>query len=624
MTTPYDRTIGLVHWVGKVMGENTIDEVVTTLTDFGPNVKAYYIKTSDGQHWQGKFDDIDNKRDMAILGTDDIARWVNKLSAAGIDCHAWTVLHGEHPEAEADLVAAACNVPGLKSMLLDIEDGEGYFDGGRATVRTIITRIRDNIPADFHLALNLDARGGHPAGIHIWEWLPHVQSLHPMVYHQVFSAGLQPETAVSNAFDSLRQYNKPVVPMLQAYNKIPPAEMTRAAAAAFQQGAPGVTFYRAGTVGPDEFEAIRAIDIPGELVTPEAGFTCQDLINAFAEAARVAGQADDFWSWVQRANLEWLGHNRSARYTGVPIVDLPGLTDHEKNLVSLALTGEPLPGQPVVADLDASGDDNGGDVAIEDEVIGRFSNQKIINAFARAAVGMGQGDTYWEWVEAAELTWLADRRREVYPGPAIPTLPGLTNEQKRLIMLELRKMTPIGGYKRLEVPWVSQLDNTLPNDCGHACVLMLLHYANLVPDVTLNDVYAYAGAHGLHSASGTTSAGDLKALCGHYGLQVTIESDFQETDYFIEQINADKPVIVLVDYASLRLPSHLASGSNQGPHWLVVVGYDSENYYVHDPLWLESQTGGRYAEGGRWHPVPRHRMDTAIDVVRTRTCIYPA
>jgi uncharacterized protein YvpB len=638
--TPYDRTIGLIHWVGKVMAESTISEVVATLTQLGPNVNAYYIKTSDGRDWQGKFDDIANKRDLAILGTDDVTRWVAGLNAADIDCHAWSVLHGKHPEAEADLVAAACNVPGLKSMLLDIEDGEGYFDGGRTTVRTIIKRIRDNIPEDFHLALNLDARGGHPAAIHIWEWLPHVQSLHPMVYHQVFSSGLQPETAVSNAFASLRQYDKPVVPMLQAYNDVPPAEMTRAAAAAFQQGAPGVTFFRAGAIGPDEFEAIRAINIPDELISPEEHFTCQDLINAFAEAARAAGQADDFWSWVQRANLEWLAHNRSSRYTGPPIADLPGLTAQEKSLVWFALTGQPLPGHDGTDeaegpdgpddshdDVDGSGDshdDDDSDLIMEDEVIGKFTNQKIINAFARAAVAVGEGDTFWEWVEAAELTWLAGRRREVYPGPAIPTLPGLTDEQKRLILLELRKMTPIGGYKRLEVPWVSQLGNTLPNDCGHACVLMLLHYANLALGVTLNQVYEYAAANDLQGASGTTSAGDLKALCTHYGLQITIETGFPQTDYFIEQINDDKPVIVLVDYASLHLPSHLASGPNQGAHWLVVVGYDNENYYVHDPLWLASQTGGHYAEGGRWHPVPKPRIDTAIDEMRSRICLYPS
>ncbi len=523
MTTPYDRTVGIVHWAGKAVSERTIDEIVATLVHETPNINAVYVKTSDGAEWQGVYDDPENKHDLAILGPDDIVRWVRKLRAAGIDFHAWAVLKGEDVLMEARRVAAVCNVAGVRSMLLDVEVGSNYFTGGAHAARALIQQIRAQIPADFHIGLNLDARDRHPQDIHIQEWLPHVQSLHPMVYHREF--GLPPEEAVARAFEALRPYNHPVVPMLQAYHDVPGREMVRAAEAAFARGAPGVSFFRFGTVGRVEFAYLRTITPPG-------------------------------------ANGDGL--------------DAPG------------------------------------------EVVGQYTHQQVVNAFARAAAALGQGDAYWEWIEAAGLSYVKETRQEVYTGPMIRALPNLTDAQKRQIVYELRRMAPITAHKRLDVPWVSQLDNPFPNDCGHACVLMLLKYAGLGDGLTVGDLFN-AGV----APRGYTTGWQLARLAAHFGLRCTVESPFAAANYFTEQINANRPVIALVDYASLNLPPHLASGPDQGAHWFVAVGYDREHYYVHDPLWLPSQIGGAYREGGRWHPISKATMENAIRAVRSRTCVYP-
>ena len=523
MNTPYDGTVGVVHWAGKAVAERTIDEIIATLVHEAPNVNAVYVKTSDGAEWQGFYDDPENKHDLAVLGPDDIVRWVRKLNAAGIAFHAWAVLKGEDVVMEARRVAAVCNVPGVQSMLLDVEDGVGYFSGGAREARAVIAAIRAQIPAGFHLGLNLDARGTHLQAIHIHEWLPHVQSLHPMVYHREF--GLTPEEAVARAFKALRPYDLPVVPMLQAYNSVPGRELVRAAEAAFAQGAPGVSFFRFGTMGPAEFSHLRTIVAPG----------------------------------VASDGLDALG-----------------------------------------------------------EVAGRYTHQQIISAFARAAAALGQPDGYWAWIEAAGLSAIAQDRRALYAGPMIRALPNLSDAQKRQVVLELRRLPPVGAQKRLDVPWVSQLDNRLPNDCGHACVLMLLKYAGLGNGLTVADLFN-AGV----APRGYTTGWHLTRLAAHYGLRCTVESPFAATDYFIEQVYADKPVIALVDYASLGLPDHLASGPDQGAHWLVVVGFDRDHYYVHDPLWLPNQIGGAYREGGRWHPIPKATMESAIRAVRSRTCVYP-
>ena len=524
MPTPYDHTVGIVHWAGKAVRERTIDELIATLAREAPNVNALYVKTSDGIYWQGVYDDPENKHDLAVLGPDDIVRWVRKLNAAGIDFHAWAIPKGENIDMEARRIAAVCHVPGVKSMLLDVEVGAGYFGGSKAQASALAQAIRAQIPEDFHLALNLDARGNHPKDIHIDAWLPHVQSLHPMVYHREFR--LAPERAVARAFEALRAYERPVVPMLQAYDGVPGAEMARAAATAFAFGAPGVSFFRLGAIGSAAFTDLRTIAPP----------------------IVVAGDG----------------------------LDAPA------------------------------------------ELVGRVTGQQVINAFARAATALNQGEAYWRWVEAAGLAYLANARREVYAGPLIRALPNLSDERKRRIVAELRRMVPTNEVRRLEVPWVSQLDNTLPNDCGHACVLMLLKYAGLGAGLTVHDLY-FSGV----APRGYTTAWHLVRLAEHYGLRCKVESPFAASGYFIEQINSNKPVIVLVDYASLNMPAHLSSGPDQGAHWLVVVGYGPGYYYVHDPLWQPNQIGGAYREGGRWHPIPLDTMERAIRTVRSRTCVYP-
>ncbi|GAB4450681.1 MAG: hypothetical protein Kow00120_20990 [Anaerolineae bacterium] len=521
--TPYDGTVGIVHWAGKAVSERTIDEIVATLVHEAPNVNAVYVKTSDGAQWQGMYDDPENKHDLCILGPDDIVRWVRKLRAANIDFHAWAVLKGVDVAVEAQRVAAVCNVAGVQSMLLDVESGAGYFSGGPTEARALITRIRADIPTNFHIGLNFDARGLHPQSIYINEWLPHVQSLHPMVYHREF--GLSPEEAIARAFESAGRYGRPIIPMLQAYHGVPGSEMVSAAEAAFAHGAPGVSYFRYGTITHAGFEALQSIIPPGA--------------------------ADDG-------------------------LDQPG------------------------------------------EIVGQYTNQQVINAFARAAAAMGQGAQYWAWIEAAQLTHIASARSAVYAGVMIRDLPNLTLAQKRQVVSELRAMTPITAHRKLDVPWVSQLDNRLPNDCGHASVLMLLKYAGLGDGLTVNDLF-YSGV----APQGYTTAWHLVRLAAHYGLSCAVESPFAASDYFIAQINDNKPVIPLVDYASLNLPPHLISGPDQGAHWLVVVGYDRDYYYVHDPLWLPAQVGGVYREGGRWHPIPKATMEAAIRAVRSRTCVYP-
>lgn len=259
MTTPYDGKIGFVYWSGKSVGENSIGELAQAIRRSLPQQPvAIYVKTSDGDAWQGQFD---TKPQMAINSPDDVTRWVDALADFDLEFHAWCVVKGINVPGEAERIIQVCRVPGVKSMLLDVEDGPKYFAGGPGDARHLIQRVRVNVPRHFHLGLNFDARGQHPKHIHIAQWLPYVGSLHPMVYHKDF--GLPVAEALRNAFAVCRTMNLPIYPMLQAYGGVPADDLRRGAEVTVQQfGGTGVSYFRLGTMGVAEFRALQQVKLP--------------------------------------------------------------------------------------------------------------------------------------------------------------------------------------------------------------------------------------------------------------------------------------------------------------------------------------------------------------------------
>lgn len=276
MPTPFDKQIIWIHWMGRVVREKSIRELAETIKTKCPSATGIAIKSNDGNDWQGSYD---TDPAMEINGPQDIFKWARELARNGLQTHLWCVVRGVNPDAEADVIIEACKVPGIRSMILDVEGGPQYFGGRPPSVaRHMIQRIRAGIPSDFHLALNFDYRGSHPDSIHFNEWLPHIQSLHPMVYHWHFSESTRgPERYLEDMFNKLRPYNLPIVPMLQAYPDpstnfmVPDEHMYRAGVYSYEHGAAGISYFRIGTfVGNDEYEAVGQIK-PDEIevIPPE-------------------------------------------------------------------------------------------------------------------------------------------------------------------------------------------------------------------------------------------------------------------------------------------------------------------------------------------------------------------
>ena len=287
LATPYDGRIYWVHWKGVSVEERTIAELADTVRRETPNVSGVFVKSSDGSQWQGHFD---SKPSMAVVGPLSLQQWAQALESRGLELHLWSVLNGLNPEREARPVIDACNTAGVRSMLLDIETGRGYFQGDDEAARALITTIRDGIPDDFHLGLNFNALGSHPQGIHFDEWRPHVQSLHPMVYHHAFDRGGH---SVAWWLDHILDIcsglapELPVVPMLGTYptvdhdlvlHPVPPQDITAGIHHALEK-AGGVSLYRIGNTGASDCS-------PPEMMQAVAAAT--DTAPALPDATRPA------------------------------------------------------------------------------------------------------------------------------------------------------------------------------------------------------------------------------------------------------------------------------------------------------------------------------------------------
>ncbi len=130
------------------------------------------------------------------------------------------------------------------------------------------------------------------------------------------------------------------------------------------------------------------------------------------------------------------------------------------------------------------------------------------------------------------------------------------------------------------VPYKSQYDDDASefrNDCGPACVAMILN--GLEKYVTTNTVFRRSGAN----RSSYVSVSQMMRAAW------TWEVDF---DYFYpwslnrlkRAVHDGMPVIPLVHYGAWSTKG-LTQSSFRGPHFVVVIGYDRDHVYLHDPLW---------------------------------------
>jgi len=283
MPTPYDGKVSLWHVSGGWVGEPTIEALCQNAKQQCPVADAIFVKTSNGKYWQGEYD---TKAEMEINGPADITKWIDTLNSLGLEFHAWAVVKGTDIAAETSRVIDACKVPGVKSMILDVEPHDNFWEGTEAQVGQLMTGIRNAVGTSFHIGISVDPRRNYYSAISPDAWRPYINSVHPQVYWELM--GRTPRDVIDETYVVWGNYGLPIIPVLQGWAN---ADSIRDAQdiARSVRGAAGLSYFRLGVISPLQFQAINE-----EIVDEEVG---PDYVKRFYGWEKViapgeAGYAD--------------------------------------------------------------------------------------------------------------------------------------------------------------------------------------------------------------------------------------------------------------------------------------------------------------------------------------------
>jgi hypothetical protein len=126
------------------------------------------------------------------------------------------------------------------------------------------------------------------------------------------------------------------------------------------------------------------------------------------------------------------------------------------------------------------------------------------------------------------------------------------------------------------------------NDCGPACLAMLLNAFNL--PATTDACFRRTGA----PPDGYVSMAQLIRVGDSYGVPLEFRKDYQ-LGQLRAMLDLGRPLVALVHYAAFSelQPGLSTQSAFKGPHFVLVVGHDDRHVIVHDPLWM----GERRHEG---------------------------
>lgn len=124
----------------------------------------------------------------------------------------------------------------------------------------------------------------------------------------------------------------------------------------------------------------------------------------------------------------------------------------------------------------------------------------------------------------------------------------------------------------LPIPHVTQIGLRYANQCGQACITMLLR-AFTATRPTIEEV---ARASGTWDAT-TSSVSEMLSIARASGLPLQYVSGGGTLAWHEAQIASGVPTIALIDRAKLV-------GGRTLPHFVVVVGVDERGVYLNDPL----------------------------------------
>ena len=133
----------------------------------------------------------------------------------------------------------------------------------------------------------------------------------------------------------------------------------------------------------------------------------------------------------------------------------------------------------------------------------------------------------------------------------------------------------------LNVPYVSQKapgSNAHYNDCGPACMSMLLKAFNLANDLTVDELYDAINPTG----DVGLSASALESKMADLGLKTSWKV-FASPAALFETLQTIKPVIALIHYGPLVKNGYTEFKNFVAGHFVVITGMDIAKIFIQDP-----------------------------------------
>ena len=261
MPTPYDGKVAVWHVQGDwVPGVNTIEELAQRIKQQTPAVNAIFVKTSNGNQWMGS---RDTKTAMEINGPADIAKWVSAFNKVGIEVHAWAVVEGLHIPSEISLIVQACRVPGIQSMILDVEPYQNYWKGTAQDATRLMEGIRGQLGAAFHIGMSVDPRSGHYQSIFPTSWRPYIGSVHPQCYWGEMNRS--PKSILDETYTTWGAYGLPLYPVLQTWDVSADSVSDAQDIVLSKRGARGLSYFRVGAEEPAVLPVMNRIRVDSEI-----------------------------------------------------------------------------------------------------------------------------------------------------------------------------------------------------------------------------------------------------------------------------------------------------------------------------------------------------------------------
>jgi LysM domain len=216
-----DPSLRHLAWVWQFNQDGEPEAVAENLAIHDMGVT---VKTHDGIDWMSTYDVSSN----AITGTYQVERVARTFEDAGVPFHAWALVKGEDPRAEAQLAASVLDA-GARSLTLDLEAGYGFYVGNADTAAEFGYEFR-RLKPDSQVYLSIDPRPWRAAMVPLAEFASFSNGWMPQVYWESFNSpanleeyaragrptdAITPEFLLDSSYELLAPYGQPIYPVGQ-------------------------------------------------------------------------------------------------------------------------------------------------------------------------------------------------------------------------------------------------------------------------------------------------------------------------------------------------------------------------------------------------------------------------